>query len=290
MTTEQLERVETDPLAEAVEQTPPEPASEAAPETGEAPEQDGGGDLAALLKGLGLGEGSAPAAGEGTQAAPAEGAKTYTQEEFDERVTAEVRKRDQARLNEAQKRGLSGVPQRELQSAVQHLTQLGATQEQMQPVIDAFNRAVGAALPIARTELTERVESQLWQATAAQIADETERKAFADRRVERHNKGEENLNAIIEDFAKTVRTDAQKNRFTKQDVDKAKTDAQRELIDKLVKAGVPIPGYKVPETGNAAPTSGTSFNSAYENDRALNEGRITPAQWKANNDRLRPKG
>lgn len=71
---------------------------------------------------------------------------------------------------------------------------------------------------------------------------------------------------------------------------------EREAVEKGVKAyrkkliekGVDIPGIRQPEVPNNPGTGGgSSFRTSYENDKAFHEGRITPQQWKANDERFK---
>ena len=274
MTTETIEEIVT-AAAEVVEPTQPDPLSAPAPEAEAAPVEETPDNFEGVFKELGLTDEPQAAGVEGAKGG-AEGPKTFSEDEFESKVSEEVKKRDQKRLRDSEVNGLRQALQVNKEQAHGYLQGLGLSPEQITPILTLLDRQSGQAHAVTQADVTFNAESAMWR-TMAELLPEAERKPFADRRVERHSKGEENLQNIFKDFNDTVKTLATKGRFTQAQVNEAKRDAQRDVIKRLVKAGVNVPGFKAPEAGNAA--NGSSAGVANYTLDQIDKMRMT--EWNA---------
>ena len=255
MTTDLQEIVAQAAEAEAPAQ--PDPLSAPAPEAEAKPAEESI-DFDSIFKGLGS-EGEAAAGEKGASGGAETGPRTYSEDEFEGAVSEELKKRDRKRLRDSEVNGLRQALQNNKGQAQTYLQGLGLQPDQIAPILGLLDRQSGHAQQVTQSDTTFAVESAMWS-TMADLLPEAEQKSFADRRVERHSKGEENLQAIFKDFNDTVKSVSTKGRFTQAQVNEAKRDAQRDVIKRLVKAGVAIPGFKAPEAGNG--TNGSSAANA----------------------------
>lgn len=265
MATEVLEEIVA-AAAEAEAPAQPDPLSAPSAEAEAAPQEEAV-DFDSVFKELGLAEDEAAGGEEGASGGAEAGPRTFSEDEFENAVSEEIKKRDRKRLRDSEVNGLRQALQNNKGQAQSYLQGLGLQPDQITPVLQLLDRQSGHAQQVTQSDTTFALESAMWS-TMAELLPEAERKPFEDRRVERHSKGEENLQAIFKDFNDTVKTVSTKGRFTQAQVNEAKRDAQRDVIKRLVKAGVAIPGFKVPETGNGATAS--SASGSLTSEKALN--------------------
>lgn len=244
-----------DVAAEVEVPTQPDPLSAPAPEAEASPVEEAV-DFDGVFKELGLAEVAAAGGEEGakvTETAP----RTFSEDEFETAVAEETKKRDQKRLRDSEVNGLRQALQNNKGQAQSYLQGLGLQPDQIAPILGLLDRQSGHAYQVTQADTTFALESAMWS-TMADLLPEAERKPFADRRVERHGKGEENLQSIFKDFNDTVKNVSTKGRFTQVQVNEKVREGQRELVKKLIKLGVAIPGAKVPEAGSSS--NGASAN------------------------------